>query len=70
MSRPGSLILGNNAIRGGSVMDPGEDNTASRAVREFNERLADDPRLHAHILPSIGRRVDGLAVARVAEPVG
>ena len=63
LSRPGTLILGDNAIREGSVMDPKD--LTSRAVREFNEKLANDPRLSALILPLIRDRIDGLAVARV-----
>jgi predicted O-methyltransferase YrrM len=65
LSRPGSLILADNVIRGGSVLDP-EDESA-RAIRKFNESLARDPRLSAHILPLIRERVDGLAIARVLE---
>ena len=63
LSRPGSLILADNAIRGGSVIEP-EDESA-RATHEFNESLAEDPRLSALILPLIRGRVDGLAIARV-----
>ena len=63
LSRPGTLILGDNAIREGSVMDPKD--LSSRAVREFNYKLANDPRLSALILPLIRDRIDGLAVARV-----
>ena len=63
LSRSGTLILGDNAIRGGSVMDP--DDLSSRAMREFNEKLAKDPRLSALILPLIRDRIDGLAIARV-----
>ena len=63
LSRPGSLILADNVIRGGSVLDP-EDESA-RATREFNETLAKDVRLSALILPLIRERVDGLAIARV-----
>ena len=63
LSRPGSLILADNAIRGGSVLDP-EDETAW-AIREFNERLAQNPHLSALILPLIRERIDGLAIARV-----
>ncbi len=63
LSRPGTLILGDNAIRQGSVMDP--DDPSSRAVREFNEKLAKDPRLSALILPLIRDGIDGLAIARV-----
>jgi caffeoyl-CoA O-methyltransferase len=63
LSRPGSLILAHNAIRGGSVLDP-EDEFA-RATREFNQALAENSRLSALILPLIRERVDGLAIARV-----
>jgi caffeoyl-CoA O-methyltransferase len=63
LSRPGSLILGDNTILGGSILDPRDDST--RAIREFNERLAKDPRLSAIILPLMRERVDGLAIARV-----
>jgi caffeoyl-CoA O-methyltransferase len=63
LTRPGSLILGDNAIRGGSVLDP--DDGSSRAIREFNRQIAEDPRLSAIVLPLIRERVDGLAIARV-----
>ena len=63
LSRPGSLILAHNAIRGGSVIDPEDESV--RATRRFNETLAREPRLSALILPLIRERVDGLAIARV-----
>ncbi|MDQ3378238.1 MAG: O-methyltransferase [Actinomycetota bacterium] len=63
LSRPGTLILGDNAIREGSVIDP--DDPSSHAMREFNEKLAKDPRLSAIVLPLIRDRIDGLAIARV-----
>lgn len=63
LSRPGSLILGDNTIRGGSVMDPG--NETSRTIHEFNEALAQEPRLSATILPLMRERIDGLAIALV-----
>jgi caffeoyl-CoA O-methyltransferase len=63
LSRPGSLILGDNAIRGGSIIDPRD--SSARATREFNERLAEDPRLFSIVLPLIRERIDGLAIALV-----
>ncbi len=63
LTRPGSLILGDNAIREGSVIDP--DDVSSRAMREFNERIARDPNLSGIVLPLIRERIDGLAIARV-----
>lgn len=63
LSRPGTLILGDNAIRGGSVIDP--DDESSRAMREFNKRIARDPRLSGIVLPLLRERIDGIAIARV-----
>jgi caffeoyl-CoA O-methyltransferase len=61
--RPGSLILGDNTIRGGTVLDPREE--TARATREFNRRIAEDPRLLGIVLPLIRERIDGLTIARV-----
>src|SRR5918997_842354 len=63
LSRPGSLILGDNTIWGGAIIDPQDEST--RAIHEFNEKISRDPRLSAIILPLLRERVDGLAIARV-----
>ena len=63
LSRPGSLILADNTIRGGSVLD--HRDASVRATRDFNEKIANDPRLSAIVVPLIRERVDGLAIARV-----
>ncbi len=65
LSRPGSLILADNAIRGGSVLKP-EDGSA-RTTREFNESIARHPGLSAIVLPLVRERIDGLAIARVLD---
>ena len=65
LSRPGSLILADNAIRGGSVLDP--DNDSARAIHEFNASLAKHPRLSGILLPLIRESIDGLAIARVLD---
>ncbi|CAN5559569.1 O-methyltransferase [soil metagenome] len=65
LSRPGSLILADNTIRGGSVLDSHDDST--RVTREFNEMLAKHPNLSAIVLPLIRERIDGLAIARVLD---
>jgi len=63
LARSGTLILGDNTIRGGTVLDP-KDATAW-ATREFNERTARDPRLSSIVLPLIREYIDGLTIARV-----
>jgi caffeoyl-CoA O-methyltransferase len=65
LTRHGSLILGDNTIRGGSILDPRDD--SARATSEFNERIAGDPRLSAILLPILRERIDGLTIARVRE---
>ena len=65
LTRPGSLILGDNTVRGGTVLDP-EDESA-RATNEFNERIAGDSRLSAILMPILRERIDGLTIARVRE---
>jgi caffeoyl-CoA O-methyltransferase len=65
LSRPGSLILGDNTIWGGTIIDPQDEST--RAIHEFNDKIARDPRLSAIILPLLRERVDGLAIARVRD---
>lgn len=63
LSRTGSLVLADNAIRGGNVLEPADESV--RATREFNESLARNPRLSALVLPLIREGIDGIAIARV-----
>ena len=59
--RPGGLIIGDNALWGGRVYESSEDDEKTRAVREFNRRMATDPRVLGIIVPTH----DGVAVAVV-----
>ena len=63
--RPGSLVLADNTIRGGTVLDPREG--TARATRELNERVARDPRLSGIVLPLIRERIDGITIALVSD---
>lgn len=63
LTRSGSLILADNTIYGGEVMDDAAGEGA--ALREFNRALASNERLSATIVPLLRERVDGMAVARV-----
>lgn len=59
--RPGGLLLADNTFWDGRVTEePGVDDAPTRAIREFNRVLADDPRFEAVILPVR----DGLTMAR------
>ena len=65
LSRPGTVILADNLIRDGSVLDemPAEDN--ARAARAFNAKLAADGRLESIIIPVLGKKVDGMSISIV-----
>ncbi|HZS91830.1 MAG TPA: class I SAM-dependent methyltransferase, partial [Chloroflexota bacterium] len=66
LTRPGSMIVADNVIRGGEVADP--DNTAAdiRALDRFNRLAAADPRLDAIIVPNRGGN-DGILLAVVRD---
>ena len=59
--RPGGLLLADNALRGGRVLDARASDAATTAVREFHRRLAADPRVSATVVPT----PDGLVVGRI-----
>lgn len=60
--RPGGAIIADNALWGGRVLDERVADEATLGVREFNRRLATDPRLTSIIVPTH----DGVAIAIVA----
>lgn len=62
LTRPGGLIVGDNAIRRGAVVSPVADDDV--AMDRFNRLLAADDRLDATILQTVGsKHHDGLAIA-------
>ena len=66
LSRPGALILADNVIREGEVMEPEKHDTMAKAAAAFNAALAKDARVEAILLQQVGLKGhDGLAMARV-----
>jgi caffeoyl-CoA O-methyltransferase len=59
--RPGGLILVDNVLWGGAVLDPERDDANTLAIRAFNEQVASDGRVDALMLPIS----DGLSLLRV-----
>lgn len=70
LSRRGSLILVDNVVRHGAVVDGGSGDPDVRGVRRFFEAVAAEPRASAVALQTVGRKGhDGLAVVLVtADP--
>ncbi len=58
--RSGGILLYDNVLWGGSVIDDHDDSVDTAAIRALNERLHDDPRVDLSMIP-IG---DGLTVCR------
>jgi len=66
MVRSGSLVLADNVIRAGRVLDPKPGDPSAAAARDFNAMLATDDRLEAVVLQQVGiKGHDGIAIARV-----
>ncbi len=59
--RRGGLIIADNALWGGRVIDERVDDDATRGVRELNRRMATDPRVAGILVPTH----DGVAIAVV-----
>ena len=63
---PGSLILADNMVRGGAVIDEDSEDAAVQGVRKFNQLLAGNERLTATAIQTVGAKgYDGFVLARV-----
>jgi len=66
LSRPGSIIVVDNVVRKGEIVDPASADKAVQAMRRFYERLADEPRVAATAIQTVGTKgYDGFAIALV-----
>lgn len=64
--RSGGLIVVDNVIRRGAVVDPAADDQNAQAMHRFLSALAADRRVAATVLQTVGEKGhDGLALARV-----
>lgn len=70
LSHRGSVILADNVIRHGGVIDATSDDADIQGVRRFTERLAADSRVSATAIQTVGSKgYDGFAlIVVVAEP--
>ncbi|MGW1106225.1 O-methyltransferase [Streptomyces sp. NPDC002540] len=68
LTRPGSLIIADNVVRDGEVVDGGSDDPKVKGVRRFTELVAAEPRLSATALQTVGSKgYDGLMMALVTD---
>jgi predicted O-methyltransferase YrrM len=66
LSRRGSLIIADNVVRDGAVIDAASLDPSVQGVRRFNERLAAEQRVSATAMQTVGSKgYDGFAIALV-----
>jgi predicted O-methyltransferase YrrM len=69
LTRVGSLIVADNVVRDGAVLDAHSEDPSVVGVRRFLDLVAAEPRLTATALQTVGAKgYDGLALALVTEP--
>jgi predicted O-methyltransferase YrrM len=66
LTRRGSLIVVDNVVRNGAVLDADSDDPSVQGVRRLNAMLAAEPRVTATAIQTVGSKgYDGLAIALV-----
>jgi predicted O-methyltransferase YrrM len=66
LSRPGTIIVADNVVREGKVINPDEADENVQGVRRFTEMLSAEPRLSATVLQTVGSKgYDGFAISTV-----
>jgi predicted O-methyltransferase YrrM len=66
LSRPGTIIIIDNVVRKGAIVDPSSEDPAVQAMQRFLSMLAAEPRVNATALQMVGAKgYDGFALALV-----
>jgi len=65
-TRPGGLIVADNVVRRGTLADASDPDEATQAQRRLHEMLADEPRVSATTIQTVGvKGYDGFLIALV-----
>lgn len=65
-TRPGALIVADNVVRDGTLADASSPDDTIQAQRRFHEMLADDPRISATTIQTVGvKGYDGFTIGLV-----
>jgi len=71
LSRPGSVIVVDNVVRGGAVTDADSTDPATRGTRRLIEVMGTEPRVNATVIQTVGSKgYDGFALAVVNHQEG
>jgi predicted O-methyltransferase YrrM len=68
LSRPGTVIIVDNVVRDGAVVDAESEDPSIQGIRRFNELAAKEKRVSATAIQTVGSKgYDGFAMVRVIE---
>jgi predicted O-methyltransferase YrrM len=63
LARAGTVIIVDNVVRNGAVVDAASADPGVRGVRRFNAMLASEPRVSATVIQTVGiKGYDGFAI--------
>ena len=66
LSRRGTVIIADNVVRNGAVIDAASEDVMVQGVRRFNALLAAEPRVSSTVIQTVGSKgYDGFVMARV-----
>jgi predicted O-methyltransferase YrrM len=66
LSRPGTVIVADNVVRGGHVTDPDSPSADVQGVRRYLEMASTDPRLESTAIQTVGAKgYDGFSISVV-----
>ena len=70
LTKRGSVIIVDNVVRNGGVIDADSADVSIVGVRKFSEMVSRDPRVTATVLQTVGvKGYDGLAILMVVDPI-
>jgi len=68
LSRPGSLIVADNVVRNGGVIDAASADANVQGIRRFNDLVSKEPKVAATAIQTVGSKgYDGFLVAIVLD---
>jgi predicted O-methyltransferase YrrM len=66
LSRSGTLIVADNVVRNGAVIEPDHEDTRVQGIRKFNDLLASEKRVESTVIQTVGNKgYDGFALIYV-----
>jgi predicted O-methyltransferase YrrM len=69
LARPGTVIVADNIVRGGAIVDPEADDAGVAGMRRFLDVAGAEPRVSVTAIQTVGAKGhDGFALALVLEP--